>query len=571
MATLNKKLPGFMFTYRDGGLVPAQLAPSTEALLIIGNALDGPAGVPVKVSNLAQAEVVFGPLIYSGDYLNPQTGVADGAYADNNLVKALGEAVGAGANNVYCVRAGGNTASVSNVLGITGATATAKAPGRIYNSVTFSASISGNILTFTINQPPSKGGTAVLTFNTTNTRIADFQMQVASAASNQTLVLNFPGTVLNNLISTLVAGTWALSGTTAGTNGTGAPGEDFYNNKPAYYRVLTQSGGIFDSIIDVPFDLALLVGVYGDDVVDNANPTTTSVANAFAQWLYNVSSETRPVYGFLGLRPSGLTRSVDLGALATNNYLNTSAGYYNQASNWINFGYFMNNGFYYTDPVTNQTVDIGRHLVVVAGPDCVFAQPEIGWYLENPAAALAGLASTLAPQNALTHKTPPNIKSLRGNFSKVIHEQLNQGVGYTLNPNGQDLGSGAYVTLKSNPLTQAIQIVSDNTCAQRSSDYASLQILRIVNTASAAVKSVLEPYIGQPNNVEARTAMKTQITSVLDSMAAAGALLGGNGVGYTFALSSDPVEMMMGQITVTLFLRPVMQIKYIRVIVSVGQ
>jgi hypothetical protein len=51
-------------------------------------------------------------------------------------------------------------------------------------------------------------------------------------------------------------------------------------------------------------------------------------------------------------------------------------------------------------------------------------------------------------------------------------------------------------------------------------------------------------------------------------MVDAGALLGGDGNGFKFSISSDPVETILGQITITLFLRPALQIKYVKVVVN---
>jgi phage tail sheath protein FI len=127
------------------------------------------------------------------------------------------------------------------------------------------------------------------------------------------------------------------------------------------------------------------------------------------------------------------------------------------------------------------------------------------------------------------------------------------------------------VTFKKRSTDGMPVVVSDNTCAMRGSDYQTLQVLRIANTASHLVKIVMTPFLGEPNNVEARTAMKTNLTTALDKMVDAGALLGGNGNGYQFTISSDPVETILGQITVTLFLRPALQIKWVNVVVNVTQ
>ncbi len=248
--------------------------------------------------------------------------------------------------------------------------------------------------------------------------------------------------------------------------------------------------------------------------------------------------------------------------------MNTSAGYYSPTARWINFGYFMNNGFYYTDEYTGDTIDVGKFMSVVAGPDIIFNQREINYYLENGAAAYAGLITNLPSQSATTNKSLGSVKALQGAYSKNLHELLNQGLNRDVTKN--QFGSSAYVTFRTNNVVNQPVVVSDNTAAQRKSDYRTLQVLRIVNLASRLTKAVMYPFIGEPNNVEARTAMKTQLNTALNTMVEAGALIGGDGNGYQFTITSDPVETLLGQITVTLFLRPALEIKFVSVVVSVS-
>jgi len=362
-------------------------------------------------------------------------------------------------------------------------------------------------------------------------------------------------------------GTVFLSGTTQGTNGTSAPNEDFSGNETGYYNLLTQPYGTFSVLSNATFDIAVLTGIYADDQVSNTNPTTQSVAWDFANFLYNVSTQQQPVHGVIGLRPTGLSAPPALTNYANNDLLNPNPGYYSQTARWINFGYFMAQGFYGTDPDTGAQVDIGRYLSVVAGPDLIFSQKDLGFYLENGAAAYAGLITSLPAQQATTNHAIGSIKRLNGAYPRSVNEQLNQGMGYQQQPFIP--GGSAYVTFRYSNYLGAPIVVADNTCAQRSSDYATLQVLRICNLATFMVESVCRPFIGQPNGVDSRTAMQTQINTALGTLVNAGALIGGDGNGYKFTISSDPVELVMGQVTVTLFLRPALQIKYIKVVVSV--
>jgi hypothetical protein len=378
--------------------------------------------------------------------------------------------------------------------------------------------------------------------------------------------MTIPAANVTSPASSIKSGTVALSGTVAGTNGTSAAGEDFASSKNGYYTLLTQPFGTFDTLATTEFDVAVLVGIYADDEAVQGN-TTTTVAQDFAKFLYTVSKETSPCHGVIGLRPTGLKSPADLAAYAQASLLSTTSGYYDANSKQLKFGYFMNQGFYYNDPDETAPVDIGRFISVVAGPDLILTQKEIGYYIENGAAVYAGMITNLPSQSATTNKALGTVKLLNGNFTKTIHELLNQGIGR--DDSTGDYGQAAYVTFKTNNVVNRPVVVADNTCSARTSDFRTLQVLRIANLAAVMTKAVMYPFIGEPNSIEARTAMRTQLGSALQRLVDAGALLGGDGNGFKFSISSDPVETLLGQITVTLFLRPALQIKYVKVVVNI--
>lgn len=563
----NQKIPGFSFANRDGGLRPTVLVPTTERLLIIGNALDGPVNSPIFVRDLTSAEKIFGPLTYTGDYVNPQTSTADGAYADNNLLKALSEALLGGGGNVICVRVGGTTAAVTGIF-TTSIDAYGRSPGRVYNNVSLTAATGAlGSITITLTQPSSKGSTLTWSFAAGST-LGNVVQAINNDTRNGSVLLTIPVANVSDAISVIAAGTVTLSDTVVGTNGTGAAGEDYSGNKSGYYTELTKQYGTFDTLLTTEFNVAVLAGIYADDQVDDTiAATTTTVAQDFANFLYSVSKEVQPCCGVIGLRPTGLKSPAELTTYALTSLLNTTDGYYNQTARWLNFGYFMNAGFYYTDPDDGSLVDVGRYISVIAGPDLIMTgQSEIGYYLENGAAIYAGMITSLPAQSATTNKALGTIKLMNGNFTKSIHEQLNQGIGRDDSTGA--FGSAAYVTFKTNNTINRPVVVADNTCSQRDSDYRTLQVLRIANLAHTVTKQVMYPFIGEPSSVEAKTAMRTQLNSALQRLVDAGALLGGDGNGFKFTISSDPVETLLGQITITLFLRPALQIKYVKVVVN---
>ncbi len=84
----NQNIPGVSFEFKDTGrLVPVITGPITDSVLIIGNAVDGPVNVPVRVTG-KNVEQIFGPVAYDALYESPNGDKDLGRYNGNNLVKA---------------------------------------------------------------------------------------------------------------------------------------------------------------------------------------------------------------------------------------------------------------------------------------------------------------------------------------------------------------------------------------------------------------------------------------------------------------------------------------------------
>lgn len=558
----NQKLPGFTTTIRDGGLVLATMEPVTERLLIIGNALDGPVNTPFRVRTVSEAEEIFGPLTYTKGYKDPVSDTENGKWADNNLVNGLVEALYGGAGNIVLVRSGGTLATYTP----TGVSLrmTPVAPGRIYNGITVTIAQGSGNTTVTIAQPAAKGGSISVSVPSATTTLQELCDILNTDSRNRTILFSTVPVSGGLLTNVLTSTTFTFSG---GTNGTGAPNEDNYLSKTAYYTALTAADtGTFATLVDQEFNICLLQGIYADDQV---GPTaTTSVATDFATFLHNVTRETMPCHGVIGLRPTGLQTPSALAAYASAALLSTTAGFYNAGARWIKFGYFMNNGFSTIDDESGKTIDTGRYLSVIAGPDVVLSSKDRGSYYTNGAAIYAGMITHLGAQYATTNKALPGVSSLLSNFPKAICEQLVQGLGYDTSTNSK--GMGAYVVFRTNPLRGVPIVLQDNTAAQRTSDFKVLQVERIVNLAIQMVKSVLFPYIGEPSTVEALMSMKVALTTELTRLSEVGALQGGPGEGFDFTISADPVDNVFNQVNVMLRLRPTLQIKYVVVDVSVS-
>ena len=105
MSGLNNytNLPGMMTQFVDGGLQLRQIAvaASTDSILILGTATDGPIMEPVAVDS-STAEVVFGKSVY-------QNGRPNGA----TLTEAFNQAYGEGCRDIRLMRISGSKATAS--------------------------------------------------------------------------------------------------------------------------------------------------------------------------------------------------------------------------------------------------------------------------------------------------------------------------------------------------------------------------------------------------------------------------------------------------------------------------
>ena len=81
---------------------------------------------------------------------------------------------------------------------------------------------------------------------------------------------------------------------------------------------------------------------------------------------------------------------------------------------------------------------------------------------------------------------------------------------------------------------------------------------------------VCDQFIGSPNNATVIATLNGQVKRALDAIANSGALNGGQGNGYIFSISNGSTPAL-GQLTVTLNLKPAWEIRFITTVVQVSQ
>lgn len=577
--------PGYNFNIIPMGVAAKQaIPPTTERLLIIGPALDGPVNTPVQLTDGNAAISIFGPMVYNTDYADPNTAAAgvdsQKVWTGNYLVRAFLEAQAAGAANIYLVRTGGLFATGSSTV-LTDFQPRSKSPGYCYNTQVLSSflpsltnSTTASSVTFTLNQKTSKGGVITKTFLAAET-VADVVTWFAApqtATSNGTFEFD-----CNSLVKLIASATtlgsssglaWTLSGS---TNGTSVKGELGAHNRSTIYNSLIANYGTFDLLKDFQFDVAVLTGIYLDDKV--AADVTTSVASAFAGFLQDVSDRTRPCFGVIGCRPINETRLDRLTKFINDNYLSIVADDIKINSSedtgayWNAAGGIMKTGFKrtYSD---GSIVDMGNRMAVFAGPDFIRSNSSLGYYNDNGAVTYAAFLTTLAPSNAATLQQVPGIFALGTSFPRDLVDDLVTGV--TINAATKEYGP-AYVCAKSDPDLGGIVFADDPTAGWRNTEFSQHQPVHVVNLAARRIREVTQPFIGHANEESTRAAISTGIRNKLEQLANLGALQGGEGIGYSFVVSADPMENILGIVNITLSLRPAFSIRTINVTIMVRE
>lgn len=565
--------PGISFTTIGGKIKAVRSTPSTEPLLIIGTALDGPKNRPVRIENAAQAESVFGPPVYKNGYANPDTGVEDRRYSGATLPLAIAQALSAGATNVWVVRATGLHAKATAVFGGR-LSFEAINPGNLYNNVSFTITKTASSVTFEADQPPNKGGGFSVTVENTIT-IGEFIDMLNSDGRNTTfyVVRDAHPQYLGDSVSTLPSGTAQLSG---GTDGTLAPGMDrvnFMTHSTTGYAVeLTRTDtGTFEQLRHFRFAVAVLTGIYIDDqVVIGADATTTTIAADFAAWLDIVSGQTRPCFGVIGTRPTGYRSEGALINHIKTSFLNPQAGMVESVTGWLRAGYFLYEGFKRSDPVAG-IVDTGFRLGVVAGPDVHFIHPDVGRYTDNWHVLYAALLTTMPPEQAPIYKQVPGISSHGTPIPRKYAEMLVQGVGF--NDERGLSGRGAYTVLIRDPKDPfgPLVIFDDPTAAPRDDFFRQYQLVHLVNSIHTDLDAVLSSFLGLPTSFPTLAAMESATQNVLDGYVMSRALRGGRGEGYDFRITMDGVDQALGVITVFLEIWPATALRKIHLVIAIRQ
>lgn len=556
--------PGYNFITVRGTTIGQDTPPTTNRLLIIGTAVDGPINQPIRITNTQTAEKIFGPAKYANGYKDPDD-VVSGKRNGATLPLAVKEALRAGATDVWLCRATGTKAANSTAFS-SYFDMEAIYAGDIYNDVsltmaTGTGSATGTV-TFTLSQPAVKGGDVTIALPVTTT-VEETILRINDHPDNTTLYidpLTFP-TTLTDTLADMSDGTESLSG---GANQTDAPGEALATSKALFAtKLVATDTGTFDMLLGdrFQFNHAVLAGLYIDDEVVNAD-ASASIYEDFTAWIEQMSKVARPCMGWLACRPTGIKDVADLITYVNTSLLATTAGYYDEDANHIKAGPFLNEGNFITD-VNGNSIDLGGRVVVTAGTDVIWSHPDVGRYLDSFHIWAAAKSTVLPPEQSLQYTPCDTCLGFANRLPGKYADLLAAGIG--ADEASLTSGKGAYMVLIPNfrnPNGPRV-IYDDSTSAFRNSPFRQAQLVDLINSIHVDVYDRLINYIGKPTSLSTQAAMKADIKAVLDGYVESGGLRGGEGLGYSYDLEIRGTDQDLGIVRVNLSVHPSTSIRAI--------
>jgi len=325
----------------------------------------------------------------------------------------------------------------------------------------------------------------------------------------------------------------------------------------AFYNLLTggsnpDDGGILEELEEFPADVRVIAGVNADDVVADTAGKWVSV---LAEHCWNASRVGRPCTGVIGTRSqsANATSASDV-ANRVNSLIVTGSG----------LGDLLATGMSALDDTAGTSVDIGAWLTVLAGPDGVVRDADLGPVPSNLAGIYAGLLSSLPVNRSSTQIAVPGVRGLLYEYNRRQRHSLTRGVGF-----GDMALGGAYTNFRIDPESGQLIVHNGVTAALRTSQYAKIGVVRIVQMAEKLVARAARRYLGQPNILPVHQSMENDCKKQLEALAEMRALSGTDGIGYQLRVHASGSDRGIGKVNIEMNLRTATEIQWIYVPVTV--
>lgn len=365
---------------------------------------------------------------------------------------------------------------------------TSKYSGSLYNTVTASIAYVGSLGTLTLTAPTSKGGASVSIVINKYASIAQLINAInASAASSFC-------TVSTNVAS--LAPTVLSAGYVQLSQGTDGPSDFDVTFKSQMYTLLDAA---YTQLINFHADFVLPLDVYFGDPA----PGNCDFVQQLAQFTAISSMVNRSTHGIISVAPVASVSSLA-------DVANYVAGL---SVPGVNLHYLQDDSGNNVFDANGNLIDIGRFISVVAGPDIIVQNTQLGIYGTPGAVLYAGYISTLPVNQGPVGQSIPNTYGLRYNLSLAQVNQLLK------------LQYVCFYTPANQAAPSPVVIADGLTAAGPTSDYRRLTTVRVVAGVVDVIMTTCKPFLGLPNSPQNQGAMTTAIKAQFTKLIAAGVLL----------------------------------------------
>ncbi|WDI05127.1 hypothetical protein PUW25_25300 (plasmid) [Paenibacillus urinalis] len=315
------------------------------------------------------------------------------------------------------------------------------------------------------------------------------------------------------------------------------------------------SQGIYNRLENYAVDVIVLVDAYANSIIDPLAPEK-NFATQLAQHCAVVTAKTYETIGVISMAPA-----LESTLLAVQEYVDIATGVetlitderkktYENAGirlDYVNMHSMFNEATHeYVLNEKGETIDVGRYVSVVFGPEVGLTSDQVGNYVAPGALVYGSLITTLNAEVATTNKQLPSVYGLRYRLSEGQHDQLIGGRYVTFD-------TKAFSTTGTN---RAVSVKDGVTAARPNSDYGRLSTIRITHLSVQLVRRKAEPYIGLPNGLAQRNALSAEIQAGLDALKENGVLQR-----FNFVIFSSAADQVLGNAFITLELVPQFELR----------
>ena len=288
--------------------------------------------------------------------------------------------------------------------------------------------------------------------------------------------------------------------------------------------------GAYQLLEDYTVDYVVPADVYLDDELVGKND---NFAYELGMFLSFVSYRTSVTVGAIAAKPI-----TDTSLLGKKQFVNKLVG--------------ISNVYEMLDPQGNKimqngaTIDLGKFMSTVVGPETVMNLPSVRNFEVNPAVIYMALETVLEPQSSTTNKELKNV-SLRYELSNAQLDKL----------------TGARLVTFKTKTDGSVRVIDGVTAAKPGSDYSRINTADVIKTAIEEIRDVAQPYLGEPNSVEQRNALSAAISKRLTALKEGKVIQD-----YSFGITASLQDQLIGQAKIDLTIVPPQELRRITTTVA---